>query len=171
MFKLKIAVAALAALLVAGCTTNPVPEGYTGPTANVADSYTQRGGTGVDFFFLAKVDGHAVYESLTATAVANSGNGFAMTPSVVERPIPAKPSTVTIKGRTHYAAPILELANTVYEISGDVAFNPLPNHSYVVKGVLEEAHSAVWIEDKATGQVVGNKIEVEGSTALGLLEK
>lgn len=91
-------------------------------------------------------------------------------PSRHGRPVPAQPASFTIVGRTHYAAPILEMINRVYEVSGEINFSPLPDRSYTVKGVLGHDYSAVWIEDDK-GTVVAKKIEVQGSAALGLLQK
>ena len=166
---LAIVLAAIA--LLAACTTNPIPEGYTGPRARIADSMTGRSVHSVDFFYLSAIDGRSVDNNLSATQTANYGRGFQMTPSAYGRDVPARPSTYTIVGRTHYAAPILELLNRVYEVSGDVNFTPVPDRSYVVKGVLGDDYSAVWIEEVRTGQLVTKKIEVKGSAALGILAK
>jgi hypothetical protein len=164
--------AALTALcLLAACTTNPIPPGYMGPIARIQDSETSRGKVGGDFFFLSQIDGHDISDSLTATRTANYGQGFSMNPVSLGRDIPAQPAHFTIIGRTHFAAPIIELVRTVYQISGETDFTPLADHVYVVKGVLGEDYSAVWIEDAATGAVAGQKIEKHGSSALGVLEK
>ncbi len=162
-----------ATILLNACSTNtnPVPEGYSGPLAMMADSNVRPSRESIDFFFLEQVDGKKVANSLGATIQANQGMGLSLVPKMVDRVIPATPATFTITGRTHYAAPILELAATVYQISGDVTFTPLPDHSYVVKGMLNEQYSGVWIEDTRYHTVVGKKIEVNGSTALGLLSK
>jgi hypothetical protein len=41
----------------------------------------------------------------------------------------------------------------------------------MVTGLLSEERSAVWIEDTTTSERVGDAIEVEGSTAIGIFEK
>lgn len=148
--------------IVSGCATNPVPDNYQGPTAVIADTMTPRSGTSVDFFILEKFNGKRVDNAVVVTTQANAGNGFAMTPQVYERHVPAAEATFHIMGITHYAAPILALTNTVYEINGDIKFTPQPDHQYVVKGTLTDTYSAVWIEDIATGQVQDRKIEVKG---------
>jgi hypothetical protein len=125
----------------------------------------------VDFFYLAKVNGQTIKESRTSTAQANFGRGFNMTPVMVGRDVPAQSATFTITGRSHFAAPILEMMGRVYEVSGDTSFTPLPDRSYAVKGVLRRDYSAVWIEDIQTGEVVGRKIEINGSSTLELWEK
>lgn len=161
----------LAALLLLGaCTTAPIPDGYKGPTARINDTSTPRSGTSVDFFYIAEVKGRRIQNSATSTRQANYGRGFAMTPSVIGRDIPAEPSTVRIIGRTEHAAPILALMNKVYEVSGETQFTPGPNQIYTVKGVLKDDYSAVWIEN-AAGAVMGQKIEMKGSSTLGFFEK
>lgn len=172
MSKLRIPALALAVLALCACTRNPAPEDFIGPAATVADT-TDKGGTGgVDFFFVEKIDGRQVPTSLAATARANEGMGFSMRPVVLDHAVPAEGAvTVTITGRNHYGAPILELTNTIYQVSGDVTFTPVRNRVYDVKGFLRENHSAVWIEDNVTGAVVGKKIEIKGSAALGFFSK
>ena len=162
----------LGALLFAGgCATNPVPENYQGPTAMIADTMTPRSGTSVDFFILEKFNGKRVDNAVELTTQANAGNGFAMTPQVYERHVPAAEATFHIMGVTHYAAPILALTNTVYEVDGDIKFTPEPDHRYVVKGALTDKYSAVWIEDNATGKVMDHKVEINGSSAQGFFQK
>lgn len=161
---------ALGALLAA-CTSNPIPEGYTGPTAHINDSWTALSERAADIFYLAAIDGRQIQNDLAVTAGANYGNGFSLTPYGYGRDVPARAATFTIVGRTHYAAPILEMTNRIFEVRGDIQFAPEPNRSYVVKGKLGNDYSAVWIEDAATGQPVGPKVEVKGSAALGFFQK
>ncbi len=164
---------AAAATLLSACstTTNPVPEGYNGPLAMMSDSTTKSSTKSMDFFFLEKVDGKDVANSLGATIQANQGMGFSLVPKMIDRAIPVKPTTVTITGTTHYAAPILAMTGTVYRVSGDVTFTPLADHTYVVKGTLSEQYSGVWIEDARYNTVVTKKIEINGSAAQGFFTK
>lgn len=156
--------------LLGACAAKPIPDGYSGPVARVNDTSTPRSGTSIDFFYLAEVNGRRIPDSVTNTRQANYGRGFSMTPRVIDREIPAEPSTVRIVGRTEHAAPILALMNKVYQVSGEMQFTPEPNQYYLVKGVLGDDYSAVWIEN-ASGAVVGQKIEVRGSSTLGFFEK
>ena len=160
------------AFILSGCASyNPVPSNYSGSLAIIQDTVKSRSRTSVDFFYLEKIDGKTIDNSLGATIQANSGRGMEMEPRVIERNVPTVAGTFTIVGRTHYAAPILELAEKVYRVSGDVRFTPLPDHRYILRGSLDEARSAVWIEDMGTGEIVDRKIEIDGSSALGFLEK
>jgi hypothetical protein len=118
------------------------------------------------FFFLESYDGHDVQNALTVTEQENRGRGLAMTTENFSRPVPAQEATFHLKGRTHCAAPIVEVANTIYLIEGDVKFAPRQDGQYLIKGELASDHSAIWIEDQATRKQVGNKLLVKGSTAL-----
>ncbi|HET8695623.1 MAG TPA: hypothetical protein VFM33_13195 [Aquabacterium sp.] len=165
----------LAFALLGGCATqpyNPIPENYAGPTAVIEDSFNGVSGSEVEFFYVDKLDGHDIRNARLASISASAGHGMSMSVVPVERAIPAsKPVSLLIVGRTQYAAPILAMTNSVYQIKGTVDFTPEPNKHYVVKGSLAESRSSVWLEDAQTKKVIGNKIEFEGSTALGLFDK
>ena len=152
---------------ISGCATlhDPVPSGYTGETVLLEDSYTSYGSTKADIFFVQKVDGKEIDNTLYKTRDDNYGKGMYMQPSVVSRRIPAKEVTIHIVGRTAYAAPILTLINTVYEAKGDIKFTPEPRKTYIVKGKLGENYSAVWVEERMSEKIVG-KIEQKDSSSV-----
>jgi hypothetical protein len=160
-------------VITAGCAAidTAVPQGYSGPVSIVKDSIRTRGSSQAEFFYLAEVDGRRIEDSLRRTMVRNQGLGFHMTPALVERNVPAKASTYRITGRTGYAAPILALTNPVYEVTGTVSFTPEPYKTYVVRGELGASYAAVWMEEEGTQKIVGEKIEVRGSSELGILQK
>jgi hypothetical protein len=154
-------------VMVSGCATyEPVQKGYAGATAKLNDSVVSDGGRCAAFFFLEAYESHEVQNTLTSTQQRNNGRGFAMTIEDYSRLIPAQEATFHLKGRTHCAAPIIELANTVYLIEGDVKFAPQGDGQYTIRGELGEDHSAVWVEELSTGRQRGNKLLVKGSTAL-----
>jgi hypothetical protein len=162
------------ALVAAGCATYApsVPEGYAGPRAQLDDSATTNSSSKADFFVAEQIGGASVYNSLNETFRRNQGRGMNMTPYFVNRSLVAeKPVKILVKGRTHYAAPIQALTSTVFQVKGVVEFTPQANGRYVVRGKLGENYSAVWIEDAESKQPVGQKIEVNGSAKLGVLEK
>lgn len=161
-------------LVLTGCATYApsVPENYSGPRAQLDDSVKVYSGSKADFFVVEEIDSMQVESSLNATLRANQGRGASMSPVLVGRPLVAeKPLKISIKGRTQFAAPILAMTNTVYQVKGVVEFTPKANGKYTVRGELGEKYSAIWVEDTATNQPVGPKVEVNGSAALGFLEK
>lgn len=158
---------------LSGCATfaPSVPEGYTGPVAIIKDSVKPLSQSKADFFYISEINEQRIEDSRLRTLRMNQGRGFNMSPSVIERNVPARMATFTLVGRTEYAAPILALTNTVYQVTGRITFSPETYRSYVVRGELSENYSAVWLEDEATGKTVGEKIEVKGSSKLGTFEK
>jgi hypothetical protein len=161
------------ALILPGCVTYQptIPEGYTGSRTTITDSVTTHSDSKADFFYVEAVNGHDVENSRIKTAIANQGRGMSMTPVILGREIPTQPTTLTLVGRTAYAAPILAMTNTVYEVKGNVQFAPEPGKSYVVKGELAEDHSAVWLEETDGNPVEGTKVEIQGAAEMGFFDK
>ena len=159
--------------LLSGCASfaPPVPEGYSGPVAIIKDSVKPASQSKADFFYISELDGRRIEDSRIRTLTVNRGRGFNMVPEVIERNVPAQKATFTLVGRTEYAAPILALTNTVYQVTGKVTFAPETYRHYVVRGELGENYSAVWIEEEGTGKTVGEKIELHGPSKLGTFEK
>jgi len=154
-------------LFIGGCATyEPVQKGYAGATAKLEDSVVSDGGRCASFFFLEAYDGHDLQNALTITERRNQGSGLAMTVEDYSRLVPPQEAVFRLKGRTHCAAPIIEAANTIYMIEGDVKFAPQGDGRYAIKGELRDDYSAVWVEDLSTGKQRGNKLVVKGSTAL-----
>jgi hypothetical protein len=116
---------------------------------------------GANFFYLAKVDGNAIENSLGRTRAASSGQGFNMMFRVIERKVPAKPLVLTLVGRTAYATPIQEIAmaSTMYSADATIEFAPAPDRVYVVMGVLREGKAEVWLQDQESGERVGKTVE------------
>ena len=110
------------AISLGGCATfaPPVPEGYKGPVAIMKDSVKPYSERKADFFYVAEIDGKRIENSRVRTLSANQGRGVHMTPSLIERDVPARNATFTLVGRTEYAAPILTLTNTVYQVKGAI---------------------------------------------------
>lgn len=143
-----------AVLLMAGCASDPLPEAFTGPKASLSDLVVPTGGNSVDIFYAAALDGKAIRNSRGATASASAGLGPLIQSTTVRRDIPAQGAVVTIVGVRHYAAPILEMFNPAYRISGNVAFTPEPDGRYRVRGSLLPTALRLWIEDLQTGKPV-----------------
>lgn len=165
--------AVLITVFLTGCATYKpsVPEGYSGATSTVKDSVKVYSSSKADFYYVTTVDGAEIENSRIKTIQVNQGRGMNMTPSVLERSVPARAITLGIVARTDYAAPILALTNTVFEVKGTVEFTPEPSKTYTVRGDLGETYSAVWIEDDESKALVGKKVEVNGPARLGFFEK
>lgn len=149
-------------MFLSGCASHPtVPEGYTGPVARLDDSATRLDVGKADIFFLSHVDGRRIESSLLATRRASYGQGNYLRPVLLENRVPAELHTFTIVGMTEYAMPIRAILGKVHYVKGDVVFSPKDNGNYVVKGKLTQQESSIWIEDAATGEIVGR---VEGPT-------
>jgi len=151
-------------LVLHGCATyKPVPEGYTGPVAVVADSGTPGDGKKSVIFALMDVDGQDIDNSFRASAGASYGRGLALTTRFVGRPVPAnKAMKVRLKGSHITGAPIhaiaSQIAGTFFSVEGVVDFTPVSGGNYIVKGELKKGASSVWIEDRVTSLPVTEKI-------------
>jgi len=157
--KKSLLILAFALFIVSGCTKPTLPENYTGPIATIKDTTQKISNQKSNFFFMDKLNNQSVFTSVMKTKIANDGRGFFMAPIVIDHKLPAKSCTITLHGRTIYAAPILELMNPVYDVSGKIHFTPSTNGIYVVKGSLSKNYSVVWLEDANSGRVIDHKIE------------
>lgn len=168
-----VIVSLLACALLTGCVSySPsIPEGYTGPTARIKDTAEVHSSSKVDYFVVTKIDGKTIANSRIESISANQGRGFYMEPVVLARDVPARPLTLELQARTEYAAPILALTSTVYQVMGEITFTPVEGRTYQVKGVLSEQVAFVWLEDAETGEVIEKKIAPNGSAKLGFFQK
>ena len=150
----------LAAFALTGCASlhEPVPPGYTGPTAQVADSGKYEDGSKAQFFVVQEVDGKTINSSIYESRRASQGRGFSLSARYISRALPAVPMKVKLLGTHQTAAPIHEIASraagTFFSVEGIVDFSPAAGGKYIVKGELKKEGSSVWIEDVATNQPV-----------------
>lgn len=153
-------------VLLAGCTAKTLPEGFSGPTATVRDSYANyvKGGffrsEKVDLFIMQEMDGKYVDNSVLATYRASfkSSLGFALKPQAHERRIPVRPMTVTLAVVTQYAAGGQYGGSREPETltTRKIRLNPVAGQTYVVKGRVDgERNASVWLET-AGGQKVAD---------------
>jgi len=163
----------LVLILLSGCVavTPTIPDGYQGDKSLMKDTENRIDDGKIELFYLSKIDGKKIDTSRSKTGKASYGHGNQLTSVLLDNEIKSTKQTFTIVGRTLFALPIRALASTVFEIAGDVTFSPEPNHIYVVKGLLKDDYSAVWIEDSSNQDEIVKKIEVNGSTELGFFEK
>jgi hypothetical protein len=168
----KIGVISLLVLGLCSCTHNPVPADYSGPLAKIKDSVVVPNASQENLFYLAQINGQKIEDALLANTPAKGPREVRIVTSVaLVHDVPAQQATFQIVGRTFYPKPALESTLTVYQVKGDVEFAPLPDHTYTIKGQLGEKYSAVWIIDNQTMEIVGPKIEINGSAALPFYEK
>lgn len=152
-------------IFLLGCarTVNPVPQGFTGPTATLSDSGTT--GNYVQMFWVADINGKGIPNSYDASMAASQGQGFLLKKRYLTRRIEAaKPQRVRIMGDYVSSAPIVLLFNTargVRTIVGTVEFTPRPGRSYIVTGKLGK-DGAIWIEDAKTHEIVTRKVVTRG---------
>ncbi len=172
MKKLSLILILLSIFLFTGCVSYQptIPKNYEGKKAYIMDSASIHSSSKADMFYLEKINDAKIYNSRYSTLDKNYGRGFNMIVDKFNHDIAAKKTKFTIVGRTEYAAPILALTNPVYEVRGEIEFIPKENIQYIVKGVLGEKKSSVWIEDYETKEIINKKIEVIDSS-LGFFEK
>jgi hypothetical protein len=153
------------ALLFGGCATyeKPIPEGYSGPVATVADSGQVQSSKLVHIYEMTQVDGRKLQGSHLATLHANQGRGFSQTPVILTNKVPARELRVSLGAATVYAAPILAMTNPTCRVNGEAKFNAEADKMYRVTGALTPEQCAVWIEDASTGAVVTEKIVGKGT--------
>jgi hypothetical protein len=168
----KIVLLILSFSVLSGCATfHPtIPEGYSGPVATIQDSEKRIDVGKADLFYLSHIDGRSIRNSRSASMSASYGQGNRLSTVLINNSVPVGSHSFTVVGRTVYAMPARALASTVYEVKGDIEFSPEQDASYIIKGVLAEEGSSVWIANSSTGEVV-KKIEVQGPSKLGLFKK
>lgn len=149
----------LFAFVLSGCVSfqNPVPEGYSGTTATVTDTFTNHKGSTAHFFVLTKVNGNLTEDSGYRTRVTNTGRGFNMTPDMVTRPITTEEQTLTIAGFVQFATDGQGMFGDHMLVQGDIRLIPKPNETYRITGELSKEGSSVWLED-SSGNQIGEKI-------------
>lgn len=150
----------LVVILLSACETPPLlPNDYDGPIARFYDTVDNRETKSAHFFELDKVDGKLIPGSIGSSLSASYGQGAILTVVQTSREVPAGSELkLTLLGMRKYAAPILEIINGSYKVSGDIIFTPEEGKSYNVNGELSKEYSAIWLED-AEGNIVSNKIE------------
>ncbi|MEN7341792.1 MAG: hypothetical protein AAAFM81_02580 [Pseudomonadota bacterium] len=151
-------------LLVAmtGCVSfqDPVPEGYTGETALVKDTFTNHEGSKAHFFVLTEVNGVLTEDSGYRTRVTNQGRGFAMTPDMVERNVTTEPQTWALAGFIQFATDAQAMFADSMLVYGQVEIEPKPGETYEVVGQLAKAGSEIWVVD-SSGNVVTDRVVEE----------
>lgn len=159
----------VAVVSIAGCATptyKPVPDGYAGPTATLADSGVQVAKLEAHLYAAEQIDGRTVANAITATRDKTRGRGMVMNMEVPSRKVPAgAPIAVKVRARAQYTPGLAELTGSPREVVGTLTFTPEPDGVYAVNGQIGEASSSVWIEDRRTDQRVTDPITANHGTA------
>jgi hypothetical protein len=168
----RIVLLIITSVILSGCATyhKTIPDEYAGPTATIQDTAKVADSGKADFFYLSYIDGKRIEDSRIKSMVASHGLGNYLKIVLLENSVPSEEHIFTIVGRTEYAMPIRALAETVFEVKGDITFTPQANEKYVIKGSLTEERSLVWLEKESSGEVI-DQIEIIGSSALGFWSK
>ena len=154
----------LAALLsLAGCATyKHVPDGYSGPVAQLLDSAYQLSGGKGELFYIESINGNAIQNAANATRRASYGRGFALTTMTESRSVKAEPMRLKLVGTNVTAAPVHEIASRAigefFTVSGEIEFTPQRGKAYRVIGKLTKESAEVWLEDFETNTPVTAKI-------------
>lgn len=154
----------LLSFLIIGCAAPEyeLPATYSGPTATLQNNVNKSAGA-LHSELLSVVEINGVPDKRSPVVTTGPYGTYKLTDATISREIPAGKSLVKIRISRLHAAPIVALADSVtrskQELSGDVYFNALPNKTYIVKGSLAKGNEAVWLQDTATGKMVGRKIQ------------
>jgi hypothetical protein len=155
--------AAATALALSGCATyQHAPEGYTGPTAEISDTYYYETGSKGALFYVKSIDGNAVQNARGATGRASYGRGFSLTAQSETRRLRIEPVKLVLIGTHVTAAPIHEIASRAigefFTVEGEISFLPVTGKKYEVVGDLKKAEASVWIRDADSRERVSEKI-------------
>ena len=169
----------LLALGLSACETTPsrLLQADAGSGAVVRDSISNVQPSSGDYFFVYRVDGYEVANALFETQTGNrvdpvlSAPSQLLDPTVVERTLQARRTRLTLVGASTYATRDRAIASPLYTIVADLDFAPEAGQTYVVKGALAAEQSTLWLENAATGAIVGGKFLARGNTAASLFHR
>lgn len=147
--------------VLAGCASfqSAVPEGYSGPTATITDTYANHEVSKAHFYALTKVGDIRVEDSGYKTRVDNTGRGFNMTPYMVSREVTNEEQVFTIMGFVQFATDAQGMFGDHMLVTKEVLLKPDTNEKYIVSGKLSKEKSDVWIEDSMGNQYQGKPVD------------
>lgn len=144
-----------------GCATQPTPVVKpTGPFATVVESAVGGGVGGGTFFFVAELDDQVLRDNvMRASLSASAGRGADLRLRGYERYVPAGKHKMKLSARFAYAAPIQSLFQSGGQepLEAIVDVDLIDGGHYRVTGMLDAFRRELWLEDSATGLVVGKK--------------
>ena len=161
----------LSVFLLTGCTPPPQILPFTGPVAHLSMTEIARGPFAANVFYVAMINGQDFAGSIDPGQPPPDTPLNPQTGTIATVDIPAGPGTYTVIGRSIFQAPIFAMTMNSYCLGGDIKFTPVANATYIVEGTFTPHYAALWIQDAASNTVEGSKIEVHGSTMMGLWRK
>ena len=145
----KIVLGILIGLFVSSCATfNPIPEGYSGPVANIEDTSSNDTGLSAHYFELSKINGNMISTSFNATRKKYSGQGTNFDPVMLNRDVVPEEAVFTIQGYKFFPTGAQALFSNDLMVKKDFIFTPEANKKYYIKGELSKELSQVWMEDE-----------------------
>jgi hypothetical protein len=157
-----IFIAATVSILLSACATYEpiIPQGYTGPTAEISDDFLWETSSKNQLFYVDSVNGKPIESAMILTRQATAGQGFSVSAKTPTHKIPAIPLKLKLVATHVTGAPIHEItsraAGTFFSVEGEVNFNPVADGHYRVAGSLKKGSSSVWIIDAKTKERVSD---------------
>ncbi len=163
-----VSTAAVAALLMSGCTSftglqPATPPDYTGPTVNVADQVRALGPQQLHIFEMVQVDGRRLASSSMATTRAGQGGGMTVAPVALTNEMPLQTTRVRLQATTQFPSPLVALSHPACRTIGDVTFTPEEGKRYIVNGRIEQQVCDVWIEEAGSGRRASETVTGPGT--------
>lgn len=153
-----------AALLLAGCQAfEPVPDPATLPHATIVGSHLDNGSGRIDTFRVLEINGHP---ALPQTDEPAKLIGHDRADLVVA----GRGVRLEVEGFGFYENSARRLFWDPMRAQGVVEFVPVAGATYTLHGKVAPEVSAIWVEDDATHEVVGNRISVPGRGAAAAAE-
>lgn len=157
-------------LLLQACQTldEPIPEKYTGETAQISDSITRRTASTGEIYYLESILGQKVDNALiqtrqrsgssplTAVLVSLAvgapayGSSAAATYTPLERKVPAGDQDLHVVGVLRKQ---ITGGTSPLKVEADFTLHMEANKKYYIRGRIEEPIAAIWIENFA-GKIV-----------------
>lgn len=154
----------IAVLSLAGCATRhePIPANYSGPRANIADTWSLDANERDQVFAVLELDGKPIVNAVENTRSASQGRGFQVVKRDASRDVPAGKLKLKIVGTHFSSAPIAEIARraagTFQSIEGEVDLLALDGERYKVTGELSKAGSCVWVAEAVSSKEVSSRV-------------
>lgn len=141
-----------------GCASfyEPIPQGYSGKTARVIDSYTNKAAVDAHYFYVTRIDKQRVETSWYLTRVAYIGKGTKFSPIMKEHRVTTQQQTFSVIGHIFYPTDAQDLFSDDLTIENNVTFTPKAGEEYTVRGKLSSQGSVIWIEDSTGLKVTGS---------------